>query len=87
MIWTDKDSDNHAAYLASETGQKLVKKLHTLRMGPTCDAQEFQASYRLGAIAGYEQAETNLISLSVVKPTPKPEPQADYGVKDKATPA
>lgn len=87
MIWTDKDAELHAAYMASEPGQKLQRKLHSMRMSPICDSQEHQASYRLGSIAGYEQAEANLISLSVVKPTPKQEPQPNYGVKDKATPA
>lgn len=88
MTWTDKDAQVTKSFLDSETGQKFIKELHSLRPSPICEPHEHQAAYRLGGVAGYEACEAKIISLSVVKPPPKPEVQANYGVPDsKATPA
>lgn len=63
--------------------QAALQTLHDARMLPTCDGAEHQAVYRLGAIAGYEQAEKNLIILSIPSKVLASGPAQDYGVKEK----
>ena len=69
--------------LATELGQDLMVTLHNLRMKPTCDGAEHQAAYRLGAIAGYEQCEQNILGLSIAPKTLSPNPGQTYGVPDR----
>ena len=87
MIWTDKDAEILKSFLDGTTGQKFIKKLELMGPAPICEPLPHQNSYRLGGVADRRQCICDVISLSVVKPPPKVEPQADYGVKDKATPA
>ncbi len=81
-VWTDQDVLNHRTYLETETGRRWLQNLVNNRMPPVSQSVAHQDSYRLGAIAGYEQSIFNTISLSVSVPPPKAQPQANYGVKD-----
>lgn len=87
MIWTPKDAEITKSFLDSETGQKFIKKLESMGPSPICEPLPHQNSYRLGGVATHRQTICDIFSLSVVKPPPKMEVQADYGVKEKATPA
>lgn len=62
----------------------MLQQLHDMRMLPTCDNIEHQAVYRLGAIAGYEQAEKNLVLFGAPPHLVEAGPKEDYGVKVEA---
>lgn len=71
-------------FIRSDLGRAVLESLHDARMLPTCDGAEHQAVYRLGAIAGYEQAEKNLLIFAASSRPPIVGPSQDYGVKEKS---
>ncbi len=70
------------AFLATPCGQATIQECRKLRPSPYCESVAHQPVYRLGSIAGYEQYEANLITLSTVIPEGQPAPEITYGIKE-----
>jgi len=70
-------------FVRSPLGLAMLQTLHDQRMLPTCDGAEHQAVYRLGAIAGYEQAEKNILLFATQSKLTHASVSQDYGVKEK----
>ncbi len=70
-------------FLSTEVGRDLMQVLHDLRPPASFGNNEPSAAYVLGVISGYERCEQAIIALSLIPKTAIPQPEADYGVKEK----
>lgn len=60
-----------------------MEALRDCRPKPICEGVEHQTVYRLGAIAGYEQAQENLKIFASPLKAPINGPEQNYGVHKK----
>ncbi len=72
-------------FLDSPCGVATMIEWGQMAPAPICPSIEHQAVYRLGAISGHQQAQTNLVTLSDIRPEAQPQPQINYGVTGKET--
>lgn len=79
VIWTPAHAEWWKSIIETENGQRLLEALRAKRPSPLCPSVEHQSAYVLGAVGGHEQAQTDLVNLSLVKP-PVLQPEANYGV-------